>query len=123
MAYVKEHFAGSRIDRIDDTDETYERLLAMAEERDLKVARQIGGVWSIGIVDDSRTGGGNPSIAFDLADNLAVAYGGVTFAAWNGMAWAPMVLLDLLVLLVLLRLVVQLELRLDITSTTVHQSH
>jgi len=39
-AYVKEHFAGTRIDRIDDTDETYERLLAMAEERGILIRKK-----------------------------------------------------------------------------------
>jgi phospholipase C len=38
-AYVKAHHAGSRIDRIDDTDETYAWLLALAEERGILVRR------------------------------------------------------------------------------------
>jgi len=36
---VKAHHAGSRIDRIDDTDETYAWLLALAEERGILVRR------------------------------------------------------------------------------------
>ena len=39
-AHVKQHFAGSRIDRIDDTDETYERLLAMAEARGILIRKK-----------------------------------------------------------------------------------
>jgi len=41
-AYVKTFFAGSRIDRIDDTDKTYGRLLAMAEARGILVRRHRG---------------------------------------------------------------------------------